>query len=734
MPPTARRSTNSLFRIYDDPDYAPEPSQLYDRPLVPEQFTPERSRAREADGAPLSKFGGQFQTVFARLNEVPVEQVPLGLIRNAEALNASTSANLAGLANPVPKYTDYGKLWTVPLLVNTPMLMAWLVNGRALRRMASKLKGEVKVVTTTSDHPVFGLPTMQVQDADQVMDLLDTQRELLGLDSYTSQNKEFLDPLARQGVLNPPQIIFTELIDAGGRTTWTAEAMEGARRVFGSQLLMNELMGRSDAASLATEHWFDGGIRDLTPDDLRRLDQELLFASTDAAGYLPGRDARDWLENAAHHDRAAVTWQLLRTMRVDLVLAVSPTERTTKRFPNPVSAVVQEFIRSQHVPNKTKRQWALADVAGLAAITIIDRFDQEDLIPSASREVWLGQTQTSWDASYRDADSSTNRLMEAVRLIAALTVQSAVTTADGHDGLRYVNETLTENAMPVSPKERARIAASQAVIVLDQANSPWENALAAMLEATFKDPMFWRGSEHPGGNWTDLLGTPLEELVVQAAAELTSMNRDGDDPFGPAQRALAALGGVALASNPKLLVAGDALSRTGRGGGGRRADVSAADPPRVLGAMLRSRRGLDQLYDAIYDLIAVHEPIVPGDRETGDELTDIWLREQWLGNGRSDPEEEDPRSVYLRILHDIVLKQRESWDAADRLRTATDETIIHPDLPDTDQSAGAEILFETIGVPVDLADQARTLLRDLEDFFVEGRAFGKTAARYGRNR
>ncbi|MEJ2865972.1 hypothetical protein [Actinomycetospora flava] len=733
MPPTARRSTNSLFKIFEDPDYAPETSQLHDRPLAPEPFTPEKGRGNEVDGAPLSKFGAQFRAVFARYNRVPEDDVPLGLLRYAEALNASTDVNLQGLAHPVPKYTEYGELWTVSLLVNTPMLMAWLINGRALRRLASKLKGEVTVITTTSDHANFSLPTMSVHDKNQVMDLLDTQRELV-MDTY-SHNKEFLDPLARQGVLNPPQVVFTELVDSGGRTSWTAEAMEGARRTFGSQLLMNELMGRGDAASLATRHWFDGdGLRDLTPEDLRQLEKDLLFSSTDAAGYFPGRDARDWLDNAAHNDRAAVTWQLLRTMRVELVIAVRPNERTKQRYPHAVSAVVQEFIRSQHVPNKTKRQWDLADVAGQAAITIIDRFDQEDRIDTASRAVWLGQVETSWDASYRDTASSSNRLVETVRLIAALTVQHGVTTATGYDGLRYVNETLGENALPKGPKERARIAASQAVIVLNQANSPWENALAAMLEATFRDPMFWKGREHSGGNWTTMLGTPLDELAVQASAELATMTRDGGDPFGPAQRALAALGAVALATNPKLLVNSDALSRTGRGGGGRRADVSAADPPRLLAEMLRSQRGLDQLHDAIYALIAVREPFIPVDRESGEELTDIWLRDTWLTDGDTDGDDEDARSAYMRMLREIVKKQQESWDEASRLRDATDETILDPDLPPDQQTDGAEVLFETIGVPDDLADEARTLLRQLEEFFVEGRAFGRTAARYGRNR
>ena len=734
---TTRRTASPLFQLFDDPDRAPQSTQLLGRRLLPEPFVPERGRDAEADGAALSKFGAQFRVVFARLNRVAPEQVPLGLVRLAEALNADTDTNLAGLAHPVPKYTEYGVLWTVPLIVNTPLLLAWLINGRALRRLAARLKGAIKVVTTTTDHPQFSLPSMQIEDADQVLELVDVQRELLSFQRITSENRDFVGTIATQGVLTPPEIVFCELRATGGGSAWTAQAMEGARRTFAALLILSLFMGRGDAATLATQHWFSGAgdMRDLTPQDLHVLDETLLFADTDAAGYFPGRDPRVWLDNVAKHQPAAVAWQLLRTMRVNMVIAVDPTERSRQRYPQPVSAVVQEFIRSQHVPGKSKRQWDVADVAGQAAIAIIDRFDQEDRIAHGSRSVWLGETDTRWDALYEGASTSTNRLVEATRLIAALTTEGAITIATGQDGLRYVNDTLRDNAMPVSPKERARVAASQAVVILDQSDSGRENALAATLESTFRDPMFWKTSEHSGGNWTALLGEPLETLATQASAESEAMRlARTDESFGPAQRALGALGAVALAANPEMLAKGDALSRTGRGGGGRKAKVSAADPPRLLAEMLRDQHGIDQLVDAILALVAVRQPIAPVDRHTGEKLTDLELRKVWLGDGRRPGDHEDPQQSYLDMLHEILKRQRLSWDEAERLRTATTETIFEPDLPEDQRSEDAEVLFETIGVPADLAEEARTLLRSLEEFFVDGRAFGRAAARFGRPR
>jgi hypothetical protein len=734
---TTRKTASSFFQLFDNPDRAPQPSQLLGRRLLPEPFVPERGRPIEADGVALSKFGGQFRVVFSGLNGVHAEQVPLGLVRLAEALNADTDTNLAGLAHPVPKYTEYGVLWTVPLIVNTPLLLAWLINGRALRRLAARLKGAIKVVTTTSDHPHFSLPAMQIEDADQVLELVDVQRELLRFQRHTPENRDFVETIASQGVLNPPEIVFCELSAADGGSAWTAQAMEGARRTFAAQLILSLLMGRGDASSLATQHWLSGGgeVRDLRPDDLRVLDEALQFAHTDAAGYFPGRDARVWLDNVAINQPAAVAWQLLRTMRINLVIAVDPTERSQQRYPHPVSAVVQEFIRSQHVPGKSKRQWDLADVAGQAAIAIIDRFDQETRVAHGSRSVWLGETDTTWDAPYEGRSTSTNRLVEATRLIAALTTEGAVTIEGGKDGLRYVNDTLRDNAMPVSPKERARVAASQAVVVLDQSESGRENALAATLESTFRHPMFWRTSEHPQGNWTALIGEPLDMLAAQASAESEAMRLTRTvDAFGPAQRALGALGAVALAANPEMLVNGTALSRTGRGGGGHEATVSAADPPRLLAAMLREQRGIEQLVDAILALVAVRQPILPVDRHTGEPLIDLGLRKEWLGDHRQPDDDKNPQQAYLLMLHAILNRQRESWDEAGRLRTATTETIFNPDLPEDQQSDEAEVLFETIGVPADLADEVRTLLRSLEEFFVDGRALGRAAARFGRPR
>lgn len=736
MPPNTRKTASAFFEVFDDADRAPEPSQIFGRPYVPEAFVPEKGQPVQSDGAALTKFGAQFRVVFARYNGVTPDDVPLGLVRLAEALNAKTDLNLAGLANPIPKYTEYGVLWTVPLVVNTPMLLAWLINGRALRRLASRLKGAVKVVTTTVDHERFCLPAMNVQGPDQVLELLDMQRELLGFQRYTQENKPFLEPLTRQGVLTPAEIVFCRLTDADGGSAWTAQAMEGARRTFASQLIMSLLMGQGDASTLATQHWFEGtaGLRDLQPKDLQGLGDELSFPETTAAGYFPGRDVRAWFDGVAATQPMAVAWQLLRTMRVNLVIAIDPSERTRRRYPQPVSSVVHEFIRTQHVPGKSKRQWEHADVAGQAAIAIIDRFDQENRIAATSRSRWLGESDTTWDAPYEDGPSSSNRLIETTRLIAALTVQDALKKSGGADGLPYVNETLTDNAMPVSPKERAHVAASQAVVVLGQSDSGRENALAATLESTFRHPMFWKAREHTqGDNWSDLIGTPLDDLAAQAASESAEQKRAGEQGhFGPAQRALGALGAVALAANPEMLSHGTALSRTGRGGGGRHGAVSAADPPRLIDAMLRDQRGIDQLVDAVLALVAVRRPILPVHRETHEPLTDLGLRREWLDDPRRGDDDDDPVKSYLARLHDILKAHRESWDEAERLKIATTETIFDPDLPEDQRSPDAEVLFETVGVPPEIADEARTLLRDLEEFFVEGRAFGRTAARFGR--
>lgn len=733
MTTTPRMSRGSVLRSLDDPETAPRVEQLFGRPLLPVPFTPESGRPQEADGAPLSKLGWAFRETLARLQNLQTSDIPLGLVRLAEALSADTDENLAGLARPVARYTEFGMLWSVPFLANVPLLMAWLINGRALRGIASELGHDVPVVTTATDHETLSLPTMRVEDPDQVLELLAVQQKLLGLDRYGGEERDLVDSIATNGVLDPLDVVLTQLVSDHG-SAWSAQTAEGARRLFGSQLGMNILSNR-DVASLATKHWVgpQTGFRNLGPQDLVGLAEALSFSDSAAAAYFPGKDRRTWIDRTAAQLPEAVAWQLMRTVRVNLIVAIEPNSRAYDRFEEPKSATVQELIRHYHVGGKAKLPWQQADVDGVAAITVIDTFRRQGRITADERAVWLGQRDLSWDNSLDGIGEDANLLASVVRLIGCLTVRGT-THVHGKDGVDLVQQVLRDNgASRPQPSDRARVAAAQALVPLNEHNTAQQNQIAAALQALFRDPLLWKSEDHAGDRpWTDYLGLSLTELEAAARQDLADHPRLGDPTLElrPARRALGALGMTALIVNPALLADGKAVTRTGKGGGGRTGiKVSAADPSKLLLRMLVSPRGLDQLVDAITALVAGRAPAVPSDRETSHTLDDLWLRQFWFGGHAGPSTDPTPYGTYVHELTELVdVGLVEQRGTAGWLSKVTESQIVGEE---DDGEDGAPI-YERFGVPEEIADRARALLRELDDFFNDGKAIARAARRNGR--
>lgn len=727
---TIAKSSSSVLEPLTKPELAPPVSRIEGRPLRPEPFRPESGRPDEADSRPLSKFGWQFREVFAQFHGVDPSDVDLGLVRQVEALNADSDRNLAALRAVQAKRTEHGTLHYVRLLVNTPLVEPWLLNGRALRRMGAELRGQSKVVTTALDHPLLKLPTMKVEGPETVLDIVAAQRRLLGLESYTSTGSKPLkrarvDSIVQFGVLEPPDVVLVQLCSDNG-TAWVAQAAEGAQRLFSALVGMDQLASRS-VGMLAAEHWLTGdpALRDLTPADLDRLSAELSFPASAAAGYFPGRDTKQFLEETAARNPAAVAFQLLRTIEISLVIAVDPDPHVTAGEHNPVSSTIQEMIRSYHVPGKAKDQWDTADVQGLIAIGAIDELLEDGRISDVDRSAWLGEIMPAWDGA-------PNRIQSVAQLVATLTAQKAALPSSGksEDSIEYVNRHLRLNGQRVHTDDRAKVAAAQAVVALGVNGTGKENTLAAAIYGAFRSQWFWRTDDHAGGRWTALLSTPIHALRTKAMAEAKAAT--DADSCGPAQRALAALGGLALMSNPGLLSSDKALTRTARGGGGKAANVKASDPNVLLAAMVQDERGINQLYDAVLALTSTAEPTIPLDREDQHELDEFYLRDLWLGESIT-PKEDNPIAEFARRVKELAKAISEGAAEADFLREAPEGDVIGKErAEDDDPDMWDEAVYERIGINEQTASDALPSLQNLVEFFTTGKALARAAARAAR--
>ena len=280
------KSGASTLRPLSDAEVPLPASRIEGRKLLPVPFTPERGQSDEIDGVALTRVGRRFREVFAEEQGVDPAEVDLGIVRQVEALSADTDRNMAALSAVQSKRTEHGTLRYVRMTVNTPLLFPWLLNGRALRRMGGQLRGSAHIVTTAEDHADFRLPIMRVESADAVVEIVDAQRRLLGLANYTSADgtkKDRIDSIVQFGVLDPPDVVLTQLISPDG-SAWTAQAAEGAQRLFSALLAMEVLAGRN-VASVATDRWLRSDparLRDLSPEDLVTLPDALRFGASAA--------------------------------------------------------------------------------------------------------------------------------------------------------------------------------------------------------------------------------------------------------------------------------------------------------------------------------------------------------------------------------------------------------------------------------------------------------------------
>ena|GEM_PF-3508592 len=729
------KTSSAVLRPLQDPDLAPPASRLDGRPLRPIPFRPERGSAQQVDGAGLTKLGARVREVIAAEHGISPDDVDLGLVRLVEALNADTDRNLAALSSLQVKRTEQGVLHQVRFVANTPVILPWLTNGRALRRLGAALAGgHTKLLTSATDHPRYGLPTMAVEGVESVLEITAAQRRLLELSNYTSaaKKRDRIDSIVQFGVLEAPDVVLTQLISDDG-SAWVAEAAEGAQRLFSSLVGLDALAIRN-VHSIASAHWFSGPeplLRDFRPADLEALEEELRFKSSAAAGYFPGADEQGWIDNTASSVPAAVAFQLMRTMVINLTIRVEPDPVTTSHERHPVAATIQELIRSYHVPGKMKDPWHEADVHGLVAIGVIDELLDAGRISAAERSAWLGERPLDWNGSAGQSDGSPgNRLVSATKLLAIMTTEDVPTDPEDEPSLKIVNRFLTQNSKRVHSVDRARVAAAQAVAALGLHASADEGTVAAALAGTFQATWFWKTSEQGAETWPDLLTSPLATLADGAQREREKAAGDPNLPAGPHQRAIAALGAVALIANPGLIGSGKALTRTGRGGGGKNADVKASDPNVLMERMVLDERGIEQLRVAIAALTLNAEQTIPSDPETGEILGDLELRAMWLGDGR-DPNE-SPQAEFARQIKIVADQLKACFEQSEGLKTVTPQTIYDLDDQPDEIDFAEEPLYEVIGVNEATADEVLPLLLALNDFFTTGKAYARMAARASR--
>lgn len=722
--PTTTRTNRTGLRVIDDPEYnlLPGKASLDDFPLAPPHFKPQRNGEILDDGEPITRLGERMRDAYASANDLDPSAVPDGLVRMVEALSGDDAANERTLTAVRPLRNRLGTVLVVPFVFLTPLVFPWLINGRAHQRMAKLIRGEqMKLLTAPRDQGLLGLPAIDVDSVEQVLAHYEAQRQILGIHEYSGAERDFVDDIAWNGILEEVIVTPTQLVN-GGATSWTAQATDGARRVTTGHDLLRRTTGESPAVFQRV--WMDPStgtrrLREVDAATVRRLHDEASFPRAELP-LMPssGTDAaiERWRQTIDGNDFVEI-FQRVRTFRGLLVLSAKPNG-----LGEPAHQVLLEDVRARHIEGAQPKPWDDAAVRAQIAIGAVEGLHRDGALTDEQRDVALGNAAVP----FRDRGRGTTPYRNGLVAIASL---AGLLTVSAHE--KAMNHHLRLNHQWPHPTKRARAAADQILVAVEREDHPRADQIASALAKLLDNPRVYRTKEHPDHadhTWPDLVDLDLDQLVEQAKEDLANPlpnNNPKVDVFRAPRRALGVLGGFALIVNPALVDheypdgnKGAQLSQSGRGGRLRysgphlpedadEAWVGSADPSSVIAAMLKHPDGIAELAVAIRALTgpAPEEPRHP---DTGELMDDAYLRYRWLGGGEErEPLDEAPLDRYHRLVAAFMDHLVRAQDGTREIREFTD-----------DDEAASQLFYEHGLTPEQIAE-GKEVLADLQEFIIE---------------
>lgn len=610
-----------------------------------------------------------------------------------------------------------------------------MINGRTLASLRAELAVAGKsAVSKAADCSGLCLPKMVVESAAQVLHQADKARLQLGLHRYAVEDREFIDDVIVKGIKEPP-VVVPFLFDAGDEGSgWVLQAVDGARRTSASQQVLSQLTGRNTRLALA--HWANGKggftIRDMTAADVAKVRELLAFEDSWLKSLFPNacgnseqdkRRVQEWYDTVASRSSLIRSVHRVRSYYAFVVLYVQPFPSVKKA--NPAWHVVQDSVRQRHMPKAAPKQWELQDVWALYALEVIDGLMEVGSFTEIQRNVLLNPSAVSLG----DALPTHHARPYRNKLVAIADMAAKIC---GAGSLAIANMVLSNNQERKTTQTRGQIVGAHARLMLQRQNEAVGASIASTITSMCRDRAFYQTDEHPlRVKWFDVIHKDPDELLERALAELvTRYNLEPQKVqavggFGPHQRALGFLGGLALAVNPVLIGKDEHLTRTGRGGRGRRSsDIGRHDPGVLLRNMMSKHDGLAYLRQLLAATTAEH--CSTSFDHDGEEITETYLRTRFLPKLNSDSESKGATAESQPAEADPV----EMWRSlTTNLEIQVDELAQLVTVMRNHQLDGDEvgIAYEQLGLGPETVDSLKPLLSSVSEFLAEAGAFGRIA-------
>ncbi|RJQ73666.1 hypothetical protein D5S17_23840 [Pseudonocardiaceae bacterium YIM PH 21723] len=752
---TAQPSLDPLDEQVIDPPEVSEPEISWPReaPIdrnfylrAPQQgFEAEQNASIEADGAGLSRFGSRLRNAIAKVGDIGADEVPLGLIRHLEAASVDDEHNIRQLASIQSIRTSTGIMHGALLHLHVPLVDACIINGRKQAVVQAEMaKAGLRAIPGAVDSTVLRLPCLKVDSADQVLEQSRVARHELDLLDRNGEQKDFLDQLSDEGVKVPPLIVPFQIDGGDEGRSWSLQAVDGARRTTGSQ----ELVGRVTGASgrLSNRYWSTGKgsyqLRDMAVADIAAVRSWLTFPNSEQQGLFPSAPSTrrvgatvisGWLRDVAARSPEVRSFHRVRTYHAMVIFHVEPFD--SDRSVNPVWEVVYDAIAQRHNPKVAPQPWEERDLWALYAMDLLERLCGDGkLTEEAYRALLNPHANDLVDRPVVSGRPYRNLLVA----IADLVGKSCLDTCED-----LANKVLEANKEKPSTASRGKMVAMHARLLLPGIYKGREgkykksqlDSIVATIASLSKDDVFYLSEKHPlDRKWPSYIHLDPAVLLDEALGELVtrynqaSEHRVAAGPFGPHQRALGFLAALALTVNPVLVQLNENLTRTGRGGRGRR-DVllGRQDPAVLIRKMMSTPEGLRTLEGILKSTTSPKWSIL--EASPGVPLTETYLRDRYLpkiGDG-PDRGEFDDGQPPEELADESVTWQRHV-DSLERAIADLGKHVAEMESHKLTNSDGdTEIAYKVVGIYPDNADRLKAKLASVTDFVTKAGVFAEAS-------
>ena len=585
-------------------------------------------------------------------DHITVDDVPEGLIRAFEAVDADPDSNLSrvtsGSVSTVS--TGDGELLVLEVLVNPLAVVPDPMNGRTTDKHVNRRS---RLIDPTDYNTALDIPIYDIEAASDLIDAANNSHTELGFRNpriKPGKNRDDLVSVGLQGVHDAILLMPHIYRDVDGNTMHCLVAHDGNRRLAMSLRVQQDVAGFDQSQLTSWTAPMGTGnspvLKDWDAAAVNTVRERSAISPQSAGSWFPAsssdEDIEEFLQRRVDQHVTVRSFLRTRALKAQIVIGVnnSTLSDTARKSVSPATAVMKQRVNRLHIKEAGTLEWSENAQSTQVATTVLQQVrdgirNAKDFVPLTEDEVTavLDNTVKPWDS----ADDLERHPMRMAAKVAATVICS---DHDCADTVRDVMKSFSiSTAGTKIADNKAKIAAYRVVPLLgfSNADSYATKQVRAAINA-FCTNRYFRGDDNDATPWWSLLDLDADELAAKAKSELAANPDAKPHEAGPACRALSFKALFCLCASPAVQPTAanrSPFAVTGTGTG-RAGAVTAVKIEQLVFKLFEFELGVDQLAEVVRcgETLGIQPPpknlIDPEAQDEGNPSTRGFLTEAFL--------------------------------------------------------------------------------------------------------